>query len=125
MTNSISAKTNPTLFDRGRAAQRKTVEGIFEFASCVLELKESANTTQGGTDFAKLCKKEWGISESVTSKFLAISKSERLSSVERLLPSSYNTLYSIAIMPDDVFNKALDERVISPSATGTEITQLV
>ena len=103
------------IIERGKAAQRKTIEGIIEFAQCVAELKDKSSKSQGGTDFGKLAKEHWGINKASTSMWIKINDNkDKLFNFIKLFNSpisSYSKAYEIAITDDSVISLAIDKKL--------------
>ena len=86
----MEIQINNSLQERGLNAQRKTIEGIFEFAQCVVELKESSKIIQGGSNFRQLAFEWWGISSQGCNHWIMIGKQlETLKFNFKVLPRSY------------------------------------
>ena len=104
--------------ERGRQAQRKTIDGIFEFAQAVKDMHDAAETVQGGTRFSQLCKEEWGISKDVSSMWLKIGRSlDKLSALGPRLPPSYRAIYELLKLDESHWSKIS----VGPSITRADI----
>jgi hypothetical protein len=104
-----------SLFDRGRQAQRKTIEGILEFAQCVKELRDRCGDSTR-TDFTKLAKEEWGLSSIRASEWLKIGHKIKFDLITSL-PTSVSTLAELATLSEEQF-KALSP---TPSTTRMDV----
>jgi hypothetical protein len=112
------------LFERGRAAQRKTIAGILEFASCVKELKDRAVNIPGkGTSFTKDCKREWNIDKHTASNFLAIGCDLRFVNLQHVIPSSVSSLVQLAKLTDNQLKQAVDTGIIKPNTPAKKIIE--
>lgn len=95
---------------------QKTATSILELAYTVKEARDHLNYD----DFAEF-KKAIGATSSKDSyikKLLMIAKAHsRLDLVKDKLPPNYTTLYELAKMPTDSFQKVCDDEVLSPNMT--------
>jgi hypothetical protein len=88
---------------------------------------ETAKTDKSVTRhmYSKICT-DCGFSEKNGDKLITISKSTRINSKtnQNILPVSYGTLYEIATLKDDVFAKAVKDKVINPDCFRKDIESL-
>ncbi len=88
---------------------------------------ETAKTDKSVTRhmYSQICT-DCGFSEKNGDKLIAISKSTRINSKtnQNILPVSYGTLYEIATLKDDVFAKAVKDKVINPDCFRKDIESL-
>ena len=110
------------IIDRGKSAQRKTVEGILEFGLCVSELKETAKSVSGGSNFAKLCADEWGISQPTSSLFLGIglNYAELISSTDKL-PNNVEPIAYLAGLESVLRGSIIEAGIIAADTTQADI----
>jgi len=118
---SISDKKLQQIKDRGDKAQRKTVEGILDFAQCMVELYESCETISGGSTFTAIASEWWGFSFQTCCKWRAIGQSELSPTGRKLLPPSWRTIYEISKLTTQQYDKALSEGIIHPNMTRDDL----
>jgi hypothetical protein len=107
-----------------RLCIKKTAASILELACVVGEAKEDLSIEEF---------KKFRLSigappskDSYIKKLLKIANSSvRLSSVSDSLPPSYTTLYELAKMPSDSFQKVCNDKVLSPDMTAKMLTPYV
>jgi len=111
------------LKERGLNAQNKTIEGIFEFAKCMIELKDSCRIEQGGSSFSKVSMEWWGISQSMSSKWLAIGT--KFKDIPRgiSLPSAPSVLYQLTTLKKEEYDNAISDGIINQDLTNGIIIQ--
>ena len=113
------------IIDRGKDAQRKTIDGISEFSLCVVELKSEATVISGGSDFGQLCKVEWGISPETASYFIRVGlKNKKLFVRAENLPANIRSLSYLCTLDDNLRDKILDEGTIDAGSTRDDIQAL-
>jgi len=113
------------IVQRGISAQHKTIEGIFEFAQCVVDLKNECTKIQGGSNFSTIAKERWGISKQAASQWLKIGNNKKLytNGIQSKLPMSWRTIYQISNLTEDQLKLGLDERIINQEATRQDIIE--
>jgi len=113
------------IVQRGISAQHKTIEGIFEFARCVVDLKNECTKIQGGSEFSIIAKDRWGISQSASSMWLKIGNSKKLitNGNKFKLPLSWKTIYHISNLTEEQLKIGVDEGIINSEATRQDIIE--
>ena len=115
------------IIDRGKAAQRKTVEGILEFGLCVMELRDSpeVESVSGGSTFTKFCANEWGIGKNTTSLFLGIGlKYSELSRAAGNLPNSPESISYLAGLKSDLRDSVIKVELIATDTTRSRLREI-
>jgi len=92
-----------SLRQRGLDAQTKSIEGIFEFAACMVELKQNSEAKQGGSTFSKEASEWWGVGKSQISKWVAIGENILFRTTKQL-PPSMESIYNLTTLSDEDFN---------------------
>ena len=115
----LSVAINPKIDDYAsqyRLCVKKTAASILELACIVREAKDDLSCDE----FAKF-RLSIGAppsKDSYIKKLLKIANSSaRLSLVSDCLPPNYTTLYELAKMPSDSFQKVCNDKVLSPDMT--------
>lgn len=110
------------LKERGLNAQRKTVDGIFEFAQCMVDLKEECGKVQGGSTYTNEAQREWGINDSACSMWIKIQEKELLFYKKEVLPSSYQSIYGLSTLSEEDFKSGIESGVINPGMSQADVT---
>ena len=110
-----------SLRQRGLDAQTKSIEGIFEFAACMVELKQNSEAKQGGSTFSKEASEWWGISQSESSYWIGIGNSTKLISNRNVLPASPKTIYQLTTLSDEDFNAGVTDGTINSAMTQADV----
>ena len=105
-----------SLRQRGLDAQTKSRDGVFEFAACMVELKQNSEAKQGGSTFSKDASEWWGISQSACAHWIGIGNSELISNTNEL-PSNYYTIYQLTTLSDEDFNAGVADGTINSAMT--------
>lgn len=114
VTNISDAKINQ-IIERGQDIQRKTVEGIFEFAQCVADLKVACDHGE----FQRLAEQKWGLKETARVTWIKISNQNRDLIAD--LPPSYSTIELITRLTPEQQQQGIMEGVIHPGASQREV----
>ena len=99
-------ETIEAIIEQGIKEQKKTIESIFGFAKCMVDLKNACKTVRGGTEFSKIASERWNISQSACIQWLAIGLDNKLitRSKEFKLPNSWRSMYELTTLSEEDFN---------------------
>jgi len=91
------------IIEKGLVEQKKTIDSIFGFAKCMIDLKSECNKIQGGSEFSKIASERWNISQSSCRQWLAIGLNEtKLVTIGNdFLPDSYRTIYEMTTLSNE------------------------
>jgi len=106
---------------------RKTAESILLMAKVVSDMKAQALAQKDKTEFEKFCDLiGYKSDSSLIRKFTQIGgKFTRLMENVDKLPSTWTTVYQIALLNDDAIVTLLEKGVISPSLSGTNVKEVL
>lgn len=103
------------------AAWHKTIDALFETANLLYTYSQQANWRE----IKEQLQVDGVMGASVISMMLGIARDPRLQkpAVKRLLPPSYNTLYLLSKLDDDVIDAKIKDEALMPSLTVEEVRQ--
>lgn len=102
-------------------AWHKTIDALFETANLLYTYSQQANWRE----IKEQLQTDGVMGASVISMMLGIARDPRLQkpAIKRLLPPSYNTLYLLTKLDDDVIDAKIKDEVLTPSLTVEDVRQ--
>ena len=109
-----------SLRQRGLDAQTKSRDGVFEFAACMVELKQNSKTKSGGSTFSKEASEWWGVGKSQISKWVAIGENILFRTTKQL-PPSMESIYNLTTLSNEDFNAGVTDGTINSAMTQADV----
>ena len=125
-TVNIDDFTNEQLVETALNARAKTIENTLLFAACVYQLKLNADKKKGGSNFSKIVKERFGLSQPSANEWAIVgAKYSQLTAIAVSLPTSKRTLIDLTRLEPTELQAAIESKKVTPELTREDVQRYI